>query len=167
MKDEEWRDLYDEGFDLYQVSSFGRIRNAETGRVLKVTPTMLGVAKIGLLRDDRRQHTVSVAPLVARAFLGPHPKQVFSTPINKDGDRMNNRVDNLEWRPLWFAQQYHRQFGLPYRGYIIPLVDVDTGEEFPEAWPIAIKYGVLLKDITKAVDNRVHVFPTTKIFRFK
>ena len=53
----------------------------------------------------------------------------FDTPINLDGDRHNNRVENLTWRPRWFAIKYNQQFRHPYENPIpARIMDLKTGE---------------------------------------
>ena len=66
---------------------------------------------VGLFRDQE-QYKRSVALLVAKAFL-KQPSEFFDTPINLNGDRLDNQVINLMWRPRWFAIKYNRQFREP------------------------------------------------------
>ena len=66
-----------------------------------------GVVFVGLF--NRGQHKKGVARLVAQAFIERN-FPAYNTPINIDGDRWNNSVNNLAWRPRWFAVKYNRQF---------------------------------------------------------
>ena len=74
----------------YEVSSDGDVKNSKTGKILKPVATYNGYLRVTLNGRLCRIHR-----LVADAFL---VKGDGYTQINhKDGDKRNNRVDNLEW----------------------------------------------------------------------
>jgi len=125
-----------------------------------------GVVNVGLT-DDYGQHKRAVAPLVASAFLPKIPRQrdAFDTPINLDGDRSNNDVNNLMWRPRWFAVKYFQQFNSEPKGYRVPIEDIKTGERFETSWEAATTYGLLDIDIVVAMERNTWVFPTYQKFR--
>lgn len=84
---------------LYEVSDCGRVRSARTttrthaGLILRPSPTAGSYLGVTLCRDGKPT-SLLVHRLVAIAFLGsPFGRQVN----HKDGDRQNNRVENLEW----------------------------------------------------------------------
>ena len=163
---EEWFNLEKDDFPEYAVSDLGSVRNEKTGRFLCQSSNQSGVRKVGLIRArDRQQCTVSVSLLVAFAFIPPPPNNRFNTPINLDGNRLNNCADNLVWRPRWFAVKYHQQFHNSLRGFEIPVVEVRTGEQFDTSWDAAIKFGLLDREIAIATLNRTYVFPTGQTFR--
>lgn len=98
--EEIWKDI--EGYEgHYQVSTLGRVRNLQTGRILKPS-------KCGGANGSRKYHhvllyqgshdsrkSVSVHRLVAQAFI-PNPDNL--TDVNHiDGNGFNNVVSNLEW----------------------------------------------------------------------
>lgn len=105
---EIWKDI--EGFEgKYQISNLGRVKtlrriyfsgvNHSQERIQEEKILSQKVSKntgycIVLLYGDRR-HYLTVHRLVAEAFL---PKILGRDIINhKDGNKQNNRVDNLEW----------------------------------------------------------------------
>ncbi len=106
---EKWRPV--KGYEkLYEVSSFGRIRSLEstcfacggkrTDTLLAGTETFNGYLRVGL-RGARKgepgyqQKWIRVHRIVAEAFI-PNPEG--KPQVNhRDGDRRNNRVENLEW----------------------------------------------------------------------
>ena len=115
------------------------------------------------MRDGEQKHR-SVPLLVAKAFL-PDSVGAFDTPINLDGDRHNNHVANLAWRPRWFAIRYNQQFRYPQENRIMaPVVDLKTGEISENSFECAKKYGLLEKDLIFAILNRTYVWPTYQEF---
>ena len=141
-----WQEIPD--FYGYSVSDAGGVRNDRTGRLLSQAITERGV-HVGLSRD-RIQYTRMVARLVAEAFLDlpdlSYHRQTFTTPINRDGDRTNNHVNNLLWRPRWFAVKYHQQFRTNW-GQRCLIRDLNTGDVFYSLIETAKTYGVLASEI--------------------
>lgn len=90
---EEWRDAV--GFEgIYEVSNFGNVRRADTGRALKGGLNSYGY-KVFSLSKDGKPHMSKGHRLVAQAFI-PNPENKRDV-NHKDGDKTNNFVDNLEW----------------------------------------------------------------------
>ena len=160
--DEEWREIL--SFPGYSVSDSGRVRNDDTDRLLSLSRNQQGIVNVGLVRSSV-QHKRSVIRIVADAFLPPYPIRTFDTPINLDGDRCNNSVFNLLWRPRWFAVKYYQQFHNDRRGFQVPVVETKTDEWFPTSWHAATKYGLLDREILIATLNRTYVWPTYQTFR--
>ena len=90
---EIWRDI--EGFEgKYQVSSWGRVRNAITKCIIKPYSNEKGYLKIGLTKDGKCVK-FRVNRLVANAFI-PNPYNLPQV-NHKDGNKANNSFTNLEW----------------------------------------------------------------------
>lgn len=158
---ENWMPI--ENFPGYSVSDHGNIRTDKSGRILVLTENQFGLLQVGMMRDGEQKHR-SVPLLVAKAFI-PQPPGPFDTPINLDGDRHNNHVNNLAWRPRWFAIRYNRQFRYPYENPIMaPVVDLETGEVSDNSFECAKRYGLLEKDLVLSILNRTYVFPTFQEF---
>ena len=85
---EIWRPVI--GYENYEISSLGRIRNVITGKVLKPLK-----GKNGYLHIDLKSKHCYIHRLVAEAFI-PNPDNL---PLinHKDENPLNNCVDNLEW----------------------------------------------------------------------
>lgn len=158
--DEDWRAIPE--FPNYSVSTEGRIQNTETGRFMAQVLNQRGMLNVGLTKNFV-QHRRSVPLLVAQAFL-PQVDH-FDTPINLNGDRLNNRVGNLLWRPKWFAIRYIQQFYNGRRGFNVPIVELQSGEEFETSWIAATKYGLIDREILIATTQRTYVWPTYQMFR--
>lgn len=160
---EAWKPIPD--FPRYAISNFGRVLNVETDLIKTPSPNQQGIPSVSFVKD-RVQYRRSVAKLVAEAFLDKREKYPqFNTPIHLDGDRFNCHVDNLVWRPLWFASRYHAQMklGIPY-GFTAAVRCVDTGEEYQDVMEAAVSRGMLMKDIILSIQNRAPVFPTWEYF---
>lgn len=97
---EEWRDI--EGFDgFYQVSNMGRVRSCCNSHGTRgkwkfraLSANHDGYLKVRLIKGSK-DLTKRVHTLVAEAFI-PNPND-YNTVNHKDGNKTNNRVDNLEW----------------------------------------------------------------------
>lgn len=159
--EERWKPI--PRFPGYSVSSEGRIRNDNTERILVPNENQSGLLFIGLMRNGKQFHR-SIPKLVATSFV-PHKFGPFDTPINLDGNRRNNRAENLVWRPRWFAVFYHQQFRHPYENPIErPIQNMDTGEVFPDSFSAAVHYGLLEKELVLSILNRTPAWPIYQKF---
>ncbi len=86
-----------DGFSRYLIGDDGTILNKRFDRLVAVHQNKTrGWVMVSLVHDDGRQRFKSVARLVAEAFLPP-PVPPETSVVNRDGDRTNNRVENLAW----------------------------------------------------------------------
>jgi hypothetical protein len=158
----KWEDL--EEFPNYVVSNLGEFANARTDREVRLSRTQQGHAKVTLYQDGRLT-TRSAALLVANTFL-PTDIEHFDTPIHLDGDLMNCAVDNLMWRPRWFAIRYHKQFMYEtFHNDQATRVDIDSGEHYESLKEACIRNGLYYYDVLKSEVEGTFVFPTNQEFR--
>ncbi len=94
----EWRPV--KGFEgLYEVSNLGQVKSLNYNRtgetkILRLSKDRYGYLQVSL-RKNSKVYTKLVHRLVASAFI-PNPEG--KTQVNHiDGDKTNNKVDNLEW----------------------------------------------------------------------
>lgn len=161
MSSDDWRPI--EGFSNYSVNPLGQVMRNSTGRILKPRFNQYGVPYVGLMRNWR-QVSLSLPRLVAYAFL-PMPSDIFNTPIQLDGDRANCRVDNLMWRPRWYAVRYNRQFETRYENPIeAPIHAVHEQEQFPDSLSAACRYGLLEREVVLSILNQTPAWPTYQYF---
>ena len=102
---EEWKPI--EGYEgLYEVSNLGRVKSIERnvpfrgssitmhGKVLKPYANENGYCFV-VLYQNTRQKRHKIHRLVAETFIpNPEKKKCIN---HVDGNKKNNRVDNLEW----------------------------------------------------------------------
>lgn len=156
-----------EGFPDYVVREDGTVYNVRSGRQRKSSITQNGATKITLYKNGR-PYTKSLALIVARAHLyNDHDPEIFDTPIHLDNDLGNNHVDNLAWRPRWFAKKYQAQYwNLEYRYSKVKIEDPQTGEIYTGVIEVCQKYGLLFHDVIESCVKGKSVFPTWKTFIF-
>jgi len=158
---ENWKSI--DLFPGYSISDQGNIRTDKLDRLMSLNVNQYGVVQVGLMRDGVQYHR-SVPLLVAKAFLPPVGGP-FDTPINLNGDRLDNRAENLAWRPRWFAIKFNRQFRYPYGNPILlPIVDMKTGVISDNSFEAAKAYGLLEEDLVLSILNRTYVWPTYQEF---
>ena len=100
MEKEIWKAI--EGYENYKVSNLGRVKNANTGRIIK--PMKKGnlahqvtLSKQGLLKS------LMLEKLILRAFKPLEEEQKYPkmfTVNHVDKNIENLRLDNLEWIPI-------------------------------------------------------------------
>lgn len=153
-----------EDFPGYSVNPLGQVRNNITSRILRQQHNQFGVVFVGLVDTDGYQRQRGVAKLVAHTFI-PQDLELFDTPINVDGDRWNNHVDNLMWRPRWFAIQYHMQFKQRYPYPVhSPIREISSGDIYRNSWAVVLSFGLLEKELVTAMALRTYVWPTYQVF---
>ena len=95
---EEFRVILDESpaiRGLYMVSDFGRVWSIRLGRIVKPQPCSKGYLRVEVSVKGKRIRK-RVHRLVLQTFDGmPVGERNITDHI--DGDRQNNRLDNLEW----------------------------------------------------------------------
>lgn len=161
---ERWTRL--EEFPDYSVSTYGQVASDRRDIILRQTLNLQGIPMVNLKRDGRPT-TRSVPLLVASAFIpNPDPAR-FNSPIQLNGHRIDSHVDNLMWRPRWFAIKYHNQFHIE-DFYYVPQAEIlllETDEVFKGFVDPSTKYGLHYRDIMFSYMNRHRVFPTNQQFR--
>ena len=101
---EIWRLI--DGFEGYEVSSFGRVRSWHKGRWgRRAEPRILTAADsngdyqhVSLIGSGGAKKTRGVHQLVTEAFYGPRPER--SRIIFLDGNRRNNNLTNLAYQGM-------------------------------------------------------------------
>lgn len=144
FKGEEWRPI--PGYENYQVSSFGRVKNSREW-LLKCQPNNKGYL-VAPLHNNNHCKTIAVHRLVALAFL-PNPNKLAS--INhKDEDKTNNHVENLEWCTAKYNTRYSHAKGIK---------QYDTNGNFIRMWEaisdIESELGIPRANISKCCKGEI------------
>lgn len=83
----------------YQISNHGRVKSLAkvNPKILKPKKEWLGQLVVQLTKDKKKRN-VEVLTLMIEQFL-PRPKELLNTAVPRyiDGDKRNNRLDNLIW----------------------------------------------------------------------
>ena len=83
-----------EGFENYEVSNLGKVRNIKSGRMLKPHLNHNGYLKHHLYRHDK-QKELFLHRIIATAFIdNPGEKPQVN---HIDENKLNNDLSNLEW----------------------------------------------------------------------
>lgn len=159
---QEWTRLVD--YPDYMINRSGEIFNIRTQRYMRRSMTMQGNAKIGLM-SPRGRKTLSVARLVAQTFI-PQPSPICDAVIVLNGDMNDLRVENLAWRPDWFAWKYTRQLREPAPNYCthLKIRDALTWEEFENIVHAATTHGLLFMDVWRSTYTGSPVYPINHAF---
>jgi len=109
--EEVWRQFQIKGVsNIYEISNFGNIRNFDTGKQLTFQIKM-GYYSIKFKNSKTNEHlTFTAGRLVLLAFKGLPNKEVVCNHI--DGNKLNNRLENLEWITQKENTDHARETGL-------------------------------------------------------
>lgn len=141
MNKEIWKDIKDyEG--AYQCSSYGRVKSLDRyieehngkkqfrkGQIIKPRLNKNGYLQLALNKNAKRK-MVYVHILIAETFLDNYKK--LETVNHKDGNKLNNNIDNLEWSSYSNNNQHSydelhrpaaREGAKPKKVYIIDTYD--------------------------------------------
>ena len=148
MNDESWRVI--PSFPVYSASSYGRIRNDKTGRIMRMFMIPRGYLSLTLRRDNVPYQPLAHR-LVVEAFLGgPHP----GLEVNHiDGDKTNNCIENLEWCTRLENTRHAVRTGLRKgpRRKLVRLVE--TGDDFDSIRACARYLGADVSSIRYALEH--------------
>lgn len=108
MSEEEWKSI--PGFDQYEASNLGNVRNTKTKRVMEKFQAKNGYVRL-TLRKNGKYVSVDIHRLVAQTFL-PNPDNK-KTVNHINHIRNDNRLENLEWAT--HTEQSLHALQQPYR----------------------------------------------------
>lgn len=142
-----------EDFPHYSVSSWGRVRNDKTGRILRDGPNSGGYLCVTLCdRGFRTQYRVH--RLVLETFCPPDDPDLDVNHI--DRDKFNNAIWNLEWTTHEANMKHAYETGFRSRVKGSERIRiVETGQEFPSKSSCARAIGVERRSVERCLDGRI------------
>lgn len=140
---EYWKNI--DGWERYEVSTDGRIRNKESGCVLQSRANSCGYMRVGLCKH-RKQKWVFVHRLVAEAFIAnPDNKGQVN---HKNGNKTDNRAENLEWVTASENQSHRRKVLMKDGSPKKQVRCVETGVVYPSIHEAARQTNGCFKQIS-------------------
>lgn len=134
MLKEEWKVI--DGYSRYIISNTGEVKNLKTGKILKKDSSRDYYEVV--LSKNGKTKKYSIHRLVAQHFI-PNPEN--RPQVNhKDGNKLNNCVNNLEWvtrsenilHSYKNGLQIHNQLGKygwnSFRGEPVKQINIITGK---------------------------------------
>lgn len=91
---EIWKDI--NGYDNYEISDFGRVRNKKTGYILKSKSPKQKYVQVLLSRNGESKSFL-LHRLVAEAFVNNNNQSTCKFVDHIDNNTKNNKANNLEW----------------------------------------------------------------------
>lgn len=144
--------------NLGEVKSLGRFVNHKSHRRVRKTAKLLkysvdedgyfGVA-LSDINGVAKQHRVN--RLVALTFI-PNPENL-SVVNHKNGDKQDNRVENLEWCTVKYNTFEAYRMGLNDASKPIPVVCLDNNREFESVHAAAVWVGCDHGNITESMNQ--------------
>ena len=126
----------------YYVSSWGRVKSLKFGKERILKPNLIGKGypAVHISYFNKKQKCQIIHKLVAMAFI-PNPDN--KPQVNhKDGNKLNNHIDNLEWTTIKENIQHAYDTGLfdnkrkkigesAKLHHSKPVLDLLTGTKYP------------------------------------
>lgn len=156
---EEFRDLKD--FENYQISNLGRIYSKKRRTCLKVKKlTNSGYYQVRLSKDGKYIYK-NLHRILAETFI-PNPNN-YRTVNHINGNKLDNRLSNLEWANDTIQQHEACLLGLkPTTQHILTREEIweiyiKYFENKRSIYSLAKEYGTRKQQITKLVKGQRHL----------
>ena len=147
------------GFQNYSISDEGNVRNDNTMKLLKQHLNNKGYPMVNLWKNNKGQWK-TIHRLVAIAFI---PNPLGKKEVNHiDGNKKNNKTDNLEWCTNC-ENQFHRSRVLgktrypeeALRATRKAVVCIETGTVYESVSEAARLCGLQQQNISKVLTNKI------------
>jgi len=149
---EIWKDI--KGFDNYEVSTEGQVRNKKTGLILKGNCSTWGYLKVNLYTNGKATSKL-IHRLVAEAFV-PNPDN--KSDVNHINEiKTDNRVKNLEWMTSKENNSYGTRIERVVAANSIPIYTLypdGADEYFPSATIAAKELGLSRAHIVQVLKGQ-------------
>ena len=144
-----------EGFEKYEVSNLGKVRNIKSGRVLKTSLNNNGYLRLFLCENNKRKH-LYLHRIIATAFIdNPDEKPCVN---HIDENKLNNDLSNLEWCTVRENNIHGTRTKRAAEKCFKKVIQLDSNDnvlnEFESMTQAEKKTGVLLKYISRCCNGR-------------
>ena len=144
-----------EGFEKYEVSNLGKVRNIKSGRVLKTSLNNNGYLRLFLCENNKRKH-LYLHRIIATAFIdNPDEKPCVN---HIDENKLNNDLSNLEWCTVRENLIHGTRMKRIAEKHFKKVIQLDSNDnvlnEFESMTQAEKKTGVLLKYISRCCNGR-------------
>ena len=144
-----------EGFEKYEVSNLGKVRNIKSGRVLKTSLNNNGYLRLFLCENNKRKH-LYLHRIIATAFIdNPDEKPCVN---HIDENKLNNDLSNLEWCTVRENLIHGTRTKKAAEKCFKKVIQLDSNDnvlnEFESMTQAEKKTGVLLKYISRCCNGR-------------
>lgn len=136
----------------FEVSTFGRVANRDTGRILTNQVNQNGFVQV-VMTYGGKPYCRAVHKLMALAFLGDPP--MGYVPVHRDENRQNNIIDNIEWIPLSTANRLTRQRKQQVASVKKEVICLENGETWPDTLEAAKDLRIIESDLILAINLRI------------
>lgn len=135
----------------YEVSNKGRIRNKETGKILKTNYDDRGYERLSL-SNKCKSTNIKIHRAVAETFVPCDNDKLNVT--HKNGDRKKNHADNLIWKTKKDIINQTYADGRKQTHRMKPIRCIETGEEFESIVECSKAMNIGVNSISRCVNHR-------------
>lgn len=173
---EEWRDVVDPDIveNMYEVSSWGNVRNKETKIIIYSKSRGYKIANMRSVNGTSNSIQRSINRIVASAFIsGNSSSRCIVNHIN--GEKMNNHIKNLEWvtyrenvkhgyltglttisrGELSASSKINEEIAKEIWSYLTDEIVIDDDRSYGSPKKVANKLQSKYPDITEAIVSRI------------
>jgi hypothetical protein len=112
----------------YEISKLGNVRNRFTKQVLKPQIGTTGYYGVNIKNSNGKFRMMKIHRIMALTFLdNPEEKRTVN---HKDGNKLNNKLSNLEWATDLENSTHARETGLCEQGIKLKATNIVTNETF-------------------------------------
>lgn len=137
-------------FSIYKISKDGKLLNTKSGKYLKGSISSQGYKQFSLKNDEGVVKCVLLHRVLAQHFLeNPDNHPVVN---HKDGNKLNNSLDNLEWVSYKENHDHAIETGLQIKTRGVTCIT--TGEHYSSAKEASLTLGISRPNISNCCAGR-------------